>query len=113
MHEVSIVTDMVNIIKENAELHNLKRITKVLMKIGEMTCVEESSIRFAFEAITRDTAAEGAVLEIEKVKATAKCPNCGNIYEVSYFNKLCTNCGSYSSEIITGYELSLEHLEGE
>lgn len=113
MHEVSIVMDMVEIIKENAEVHGLKHVNKVLMKIGEMTCIQESSIRFAFEAIAKGTPAEGAELIIEKVKATARCSNCGTVYEVSFFNKQCSNCGKSSSTLITGYELSLEHLEGE
>ncbi|WP_273225113.1 hydrogenase maturation nickel metallochaperone HypA [Geosporobacter ferrireducens] len=113
VHEVSITADLFEIIKENILLHNLSKISRVVLKIGEMTCLEESALRFSFEAFSKDTAVEGAALSIDRVKATARCDQCKNIYEISYFNKICPLCSSFSNDVITGYELYIDTLEGE
>ena len=113
MHEVSIVSDLFEIIQENIVKHELKAVTKVVLKIGEMTCVEEHAIRFAFEAMAKDTEVERAELIIDKVKATAKCESCGEIFAASFLNKICPKCSLFSGHILTGYELYIDELEGE
>lgn len=113
MHEVSIAASLFEMIQENAAAYQLKQITKVELKIGEMTCLEESSLRFAFEALTKDTVAQEAELIIERVKATARCSRCQDLFEISFYDKLCPKCGIYSNHIVTGYELFIDTLEGE
>ena len=113
MHEVSITADLFEIIKENIALHKLSKVSKVGLKIGEMTCLEESALRFSFEAFSKDTEVEGAALSIERVKATAQCGQCHNIYEISFYDKLCPLCGTFSNHVLTGYELFIDTLEGE
>lgn len=113
MHEVSITADLFEIIEENITLHKLNKISKVGLKIGEMTCLEESALRFSFEAFSKDTAVEGAELIIERVKATALCRECGDVYEISFYNKICPQCSSFSNDVVTGYELFIDTLEGE
>ncbi|SHI66453.1 hydrogenase nickel incorporation protein HypA/HybF [Geosporobacter subterraneus DSM 17957] len=113
MHEVSITADLFEIIEENITLHKLNKISKVGLKIGEMTCLEESALRFSFEAFSKDTAVEGAELIIERVKATALCSQCGDVYGISFYNKICPQCSSFSNDVVTGYELFIDTLEGE
>ncbi|HAN09662.1 MAG TPA: hypothetical protein DCP90_03510 [Clostridiales bacterium] len=66
MHEVSVVSDMLNIVYENAESHNIKSINKIVLRIGEFTCINEGSIRFAFECLCKDTICENALLEVDR-----------------------------------------------
>lgn len=113
MHEVSIIGDLFQIIEEQIIENKLKKITKVVLSVGEFTCVEEEALRFAFQAYAQDTLVEGAQFVIEKIKATAYCQQCSSSFEVSFTNKICPTCGAYSSKILTGYELQLESLEGE
>ncbi len=113
MHEVSIAASLFEIINENIAAHKLTKITKVGLKIGEMTCVEESALRFAFEAFSQDTEAKEAEIIIERVKATAKCSSCNTTFEISFYHKICPKCSIFSNHIITGYELFIDILEGE
>lgn len=113
MHEVSIMGDIFRIIEDNIAEYNLKKIEKVSLKIGEFTCVEDSALKFAFEAFSKDSLAEGAELLIDRVKASAKCDNCGQVFNISFTNKICPNCFTFSSNAITGYELLLHEIEGE
>ncbi len=66
MHELSIAKSLLDILKEQATCHNIKKATKVRLKIGQFTAVEPSSIRFCFQILSEKTVFEGAVLEIDE-----------------------------------------------
>jgi len=113
VHEVSIMAEIFDIISDTVEKHKLKKVNKVALQIGEFTCVEEGSLRFAFESFSKDTESEGAELVIHRVKATAKCERCEQIFKIAFTNKICPNCGIFSNNIVSGYELSLNEIEGD
>jgi hydrogenase nickel incorporation protein HypA/HybF len=113
VHEVSIMAGIFEIISDNVDEHKLKKVNRVVLQIGEFTCVEESALRFAFEAYSKDTEAEEAELVINRVKATAKCDNCGRVFDIAFTNKICDHCGTFSSNIVSGYELLLSEIEGD
>lgn len=113
MHEVSIVQSLINIVCNKAEENNLKKINKISVKIGELSGVLEDSIRFAYKSISKDTIVESAELVIEKVEATAQCDCCNISFKISHFNKLCPNCQSFSNNILSGYELYINTIEGD
>ena len=113
MHEVSIMYDSIEIVKESSKLNNISKVNKVFMKIGEFTCVDENSLKFAFEALSKNTLCEGAILDIEKVKGKAKCDICNIEFDIGFTNKLCPSCNTYSNNITSGYELLVYEIEGD
>ncbi|AGK96654.1 MAG: hydrogenase maturation nickel metallochaperone HypA [Clostridium sp.] len=113
MHEVSIMENTINIISEKAKENNLKNISKITIKIGELSGVMSDSLIFAFNSLSKGTIAEGAKFLIEKVDATAMCDDCGITFEIDHFNKLCPNCNKFSTNILSGYELYVNTIEGE
>ncbi|MBC2580089.1 hydrogenase maturation nickel metallochaperone HypA [Clostridium sp. DJ247] len=113
MHEVSIMESAMRIVKEKAEENNIKNIFKITIKIGELCGVMSDSLIFAFNSLSKETIAEGAEFLIEKVKATAMCNDCGTVFEIDHFNKLCPNCNKFSTNILSGYELYVNTIEGE
>lgn len=113
MHEVSIVQSLINIVCTKAEENSLTKVNKVSLKIGELSGVFEDSIRFAYKSISKGTIVEGAELVIEKVEATAQCDSCDFSFKINHFNKLCPKCQSFSSNILTGYELYINTIEGD
>lgn len=113
MHEVSVASELLDIIFINAEIHNIKEVKKIVLKIGEFTCIQENALRFAFKAISKKTLCANAQLVIETVKAAAYCENCKQCFDINYTNKICPKCGQFSFNITTGYELLLESIEGE
>ncbi|ACL69146.1 hydrogenase maturation nickel metallochaperone HypA [Halothermothrix orenii] len=110
---MSVMGEIFSIINSNVAKYRLKRVTKVVVRVGEMTCLNDEALDFAFQVFAEDTVAEGAELIINKEKARARCHHCGHIFEITYTDKLCPHCQSYSDNIVNGYELYLDKVEGE
>lgn len=113
MHEVSIMQNSIKIVLEKAKENNLKNISKITIKIGELSGVMSDSLIFAFNSLSKGTIAEGAEFLIEKVDATAMCNDCGITFKIDHFNKLCPSCNKFSTNILSGYELYVNTIEGE
>lgn len=113
MHEVSIMENAIKIVLEKAKENNLKNISKITIKIGKLSGVMPDALVFAFGSISKGTIAEGAEFLIEIVDATAMCNDCGIVFEIDHFNKLCPNCSKFSTNIVSGYELYVNTIEGD
>lgn len=111
MHELGITQDIVGIVLETAKQNKAIKVTAVNLKIGALTQIVVDSLEFNFEIITKDTMVEGAALTIDWVPTTAKCRECGHIFEVPDLDLSCPKCGDFFSEIIGGKELSVESIE--
>lgn len=113
MHEISIMYDAIGIAIENGKINNIKNIYKIYMKIGEFTCIDEDALKFAFNALSKDTICQDAQLIIDKVKAKARCDCCNENFEITFTNKICPNCNKYSNNILSGYELLVWQIDGD
>jgi len=49
------------------------RVERVNLKVGRLSAVVPSSLRFCFEIITKDTALAGAELRIQEIPVVARC----------------------------------------
>ena len=110
---MSVMGEIFSIIKNSVNKYKFKKITKVVVRLGEMTCINDDALRFAFQVFSEDTIAEEADFVINKVEARAECSNCGHVFKITYTDKLCPFCNTYSDNIINGYELFLDEVEGE
>lgn len=113
MHEMSLMSELFKIIQEYVSEYNLSKVSRVMLKIGEMTCVEDSSLEYTFHLFARGTEVEGAELVLKRIDAVCECQFCGERYKVDYTDKLCPACRNYNYNLISGDELLLESLEGE
>ena len=113
MHEVSIIQSVVEIVTNKAIENKFTKVNKVSLKIGELAGVMPESLKFTFKSCIINTMLEGSILEIEKVKAVAKCIDCMQEFPIDHFNKLCPSCNKFSSNIISGYELFINTIEGD
>lgn len=113
MHEVSIIENVIKIVEDKAKENNLKKINNVSLKIGEMSGVMEDSLRFAFDCASKDTIMEDANLLIEKIEATGGCRSCGITFKIDHFNKLCPQCKKFCDNILSGYELYINTIQGD
>jgi hydrogenase nickel incorporation protein HypA/HybF len=113
MHELTIVSNMLRILQEQAERHQVDRIVKVRVKIGEFTAVLPEVFKSCFELLTQGTIAEGAQLEINNIPIRARCLGCSQVFDVSNFCFVCPECGNGKIDVITGRELCIESMEAE
>ena len=55
MHELSIVSSLVENVLNFVETQPVKRVIAVRLAIGELTCVEAEQIRFCYDLVTEGT----------------------------------------------------------
>lgn len=113
MHELSIIDSVINMVLENCRENNINKVDRIVLKIGEFSCVDNSSLLFAFESLSRDSICEGALLDIGKVCGMAYCKECDKEFYVEFNKKECPICNKKSMDITNGYEMLLYKIEGE
>ena len=108
MHEMSITQSVVEICEGHA---GGRRVTDVVLEIGELSGVVPDSVEFCFEACTKGTLLEGARLKVEIIPAIGCCPACQQQVPVSSLFDPCPGCGAFGLSIVSGEELRVKELE--
>ena len=78
MHEMSVVTSLLSIVREEMEKHDVHRLLLVRVRYGALSNIVPEALSFAFEALTAGTDFESAVLETEEGSLTLQCFPCGH-----------------------------------
>jgi len=113
MHELAITQSMLDVVLEQAEKAEAKKVGKINLIIGEMTGVVEECVQFYFNFLSQGTLAEEATLSFTMVPPKARCRDCGETFELKEFDWTCPYCQGNSLEIIAGKELFVESIEVE
>ena len=113
MHEMAIAQGILDISLDAARRNGAVRISRIKLRVGEMTEVEPDALIFCFSAVAAGTEAEGAELAVEVVPLTGRCADCGQGFPISNYRFYCPACGSAGVSIETGRELLVEELEAE
>ncbi|MDF2928325.1 MAG: hypA [Anaerospora sp.] len=61
MHEMAIAQGILDIAVQEATLNGAETITRIKLRIGEMTGVQPEALTFCFEALAAETPAEAAI----------------------------------------------------
>jgi len=107
VHELSIAGAVVDTALKHAAG---RRVTVVTVRAGALRQVVPESLSFYFGFVTRDTACEGARLELIEVPARLRC--CDEEWEVDFPDFRCGTCGG-AAAIVAGDELEVESIEVE
>ena len=117
MHELSVATSLLNIIRQEMDKHGTTKLLSVKVVCGKLSNVVPEALSFAFEALTKGTTMEGALLELEEIPLTMRCRVCATEFTPELANALfapCPQCGEEFGQILlTGKELYLENLHAE
>ncbi|MFW9988262.1 MAG: hydrogenase maturation nickel metallochaperone HypA [Candidatus Odinarchaeota archaeon] len=120
MHEFSFALNIFKVAEATALKYNAKRITEVLLEIGELTLIVPELLQRSFEMATTGTIAEGARLTITITPGKVKCRDCNKISEVSITREAqltglqlfkCSHCGSNNTEIIEGKKANIKNIK--
>ena len=66
MHEMHVIKDLFTDLLDHAKENNTSKITKVYVKMGEFTEINEDILRHYFKENGKDTPMAGAELVVEK-----------------------------------------------
>jgi len=110
MHETMVAQSLMEIIAEQAKINNAKPVTAKI-SCGTLNPVNNQVLRFAFEAITKDTPCEGVTLKIEHKPIKARCKDCDIIFDIELSRSECSKCGGDDFELQPDAPLILEEIE--
>lgn len=92
-------------------------ITRIVLRVGGLCDAEPLWLGRYFRIAARSTAAEGAMLSIERDEAMARCEACGATWQLSLEDMpgepglRCQRCSSDRVELDAGLEYRLESIE--
>jgi len=107
MHELGITQEILEIVTQSAQERKVKR---VVLEIGKLSCVLPDAIRFCFDLCTAGTIAEGAELEIIQPPGRGCCRQCGAEFALHAVLARCA-CGSNDIQWLSGEELRIKTME--
>ncbi|PIV39638.1 MAG: hydrogenase maturation nickel metallochaperone HypA [Candidatus Omnitrophica bacterium CG02_land_8_20_14_3_00__42_8] len=111
MHEYHIVEGVVKQILEKAKSSDAKKITTVTLVLGELSGLQEESIRVYFENLSKDNILAGAKLIVKPVKSKLKCKDCGTIFEHEKSDFNCPKCSGLGVLASSGKEFYIDNIE--
>ena len=110
MHELTITESLLEIALRHAKNADANRITDLYIVIGDLSSVVDDSVRFYWDIVAKDTAAEGAKLHFQRKATEIQCLECDQIYQPLNNKLACPNCESIKIKILTGEEFFLEAI---
>ncbi len=111
MHEASVMNRIVTIATRHARKGGARKVTKLVLQIGQLSDVIPDALRLVYQMCTEKTALDGAVLEIEPIPAIGKCGECSNEYNLVECEFKCPKCNGEKWEMLSGRELLIKELE--
>ncbi len=111
MHELAVCQGLMGQVEQIARRENAERITRILLSIGPLSGVEATLLRDAFPIAAAGSLAEDADLVIEEQAVKVRCLSCGAESEASVNRLLCTACGDYRTQLVSGDEMLLMSVE--
>jgi len=114
MHELPVTESILNIVIKHALKANVKKVVSISLKIGEMSDLEDEWIQKYFDYLSKDTIAEGAKLNIEKVPVKFRCNACSEVYPVKIRQAgtfECPACNSLEATMVSGREYHIKDME--
>lgn len=113
MHEMSLAEGIVQLVEDTVRADGCSKVKAVWVEIGQLAVVEKDALRFCFDAVARDTVAEGARLEIVEMPGCGRCMSCGANVAVTELYDACPVCGNYRIQVTGGNEMRVRELEVE
>lgn len=111
MHEMSLAEGVMQLIEDAARKDPFKHVTAVWLEIGQLSGVEPQAMAFCFDAVTRNTVADGARLEIITLPGSGWCMACAKTVPMSEVFGECPDCGGYQLQVTSGTDMRVKELE--
>jgi hydrogenase nickel incorporation protein HypA/HybF len=111
MHEMSLAEGILQLIEDTTRSEKLNRVSAVYLEVGQLASVEIEALRFCFDAVVRDSIADGARLEIIEVPGTGWCLDCSQSVPMNDRLGGCPRCGGYRVQATGGLEMRVKELE--
>lgn len=110
MHEIALAEGILALVTDAARRNAATRVHTVWLDLGTLAHVEPDALRFCFDAVTRGTLAEGAVLDIARTQGAAWCMPCAGRVAIAQLGDPCPVCGSHQLQVVAGEEMRVREI---
>ena len=112
MHELSIVTSIVETVTESLTAYPGARVLEVRLRVGALASVIPDSLEFCYGIASEGTPLEGSRLVVNVLPVVVHCERCAQDAELDGVQSFrCPRCGELCGEIRQGRELEIESIE--
>lgn len=111
MHEMSLAEGVLQLIEDAARKEGFSRVITVWLEIGQLAGVEVEAMKFCFDAVVRDSIADGAKLEIVATPGSGWCMQCSASVPLDEVFGACPQCGRHQVQVTGGTEMRVRELE--
>jgi len=112
MHELSLVTSIVDTVTETLIAYPGARVKEVRLRVGALASVIPESLEFCWGIVIEGTPLEGSKLVVNMLPVVVHCEPCGVDSELAGVQSFrCPQCGELCAEIRQGRELEIEDIE--
>ena len=111
MHEAGLAQTALEIAAAKAAERGATRVHRLTLRVGDLSGVVPEALRFALEALSPGTAAEGAAFDIEVVPVECHCHACDRPFRPADVVYACPACGTLSGDVRRGHDLELVSME--
>ena len=113
MHEASITESLLSLAVDKAKEAKAKKITRINVVFGELSGAVGECVQFYFDIISKNTLADGAVLDFQNKPVTLRCHKCKKEFTPAGQDWTCPDCLEMAVEIVSGRECYMESIEVE
>lgn len=114
MHELSIVTYVIDQITEVAKANDISHISSVTLEFGEVSGVVPEFLVDCWNWYAKKTPLiEGAQMICETLPAVTWCDACKSTYPTLQYGKTCPHCGSGHTWLQQGKEMNIKQIEAD
>lgn len=111
MHELGIAASILDCVEKEAQRHPGLHISKVGVKVGELSGVDQDALEFGFQVLVKDTPFEPLTLDVEYIPRVQRCARCEHEFRMIEFDPRCPLCGDFATQCISGEELDIAYME--
>lgn len=115
MHEMSLMSEIIKIVSDDARLHGFRKVDKIDVIVGDLSNVLPDALELAFFHFRKQglgIVGENANLEIIREVAIAKCQTCLFEFTPDYRMSLCPKCELPNCLLVSGETFRVESYEG-
>ena len=111
MHELSIVTYVVEQVEQVAKENELTKIESVTLEFGEVSGIEPEYLVDCWNwAVKKRPLLKECRMEVETLPAVTHCETCGRDYGTVAHGRVCPHCGSEKTYLLTGSEINIKEI---
>jgi len=110
MHELSLISGLLDIVDTYAQTHGFERVNVLKLSFGRLSCIDPEALKFAFDIQSQGSKAAGALLQFDILPVVIYCLACEQEMTIKRYPSACPRCCG-ESIMLTGGTESLQLVE--